>query len=62
MSQHFQGPFGPLVLTFCGPSPNLRAIGQRACLISTPVPDIPPVNNDRGALWENCKRSIGISH
>ena len=22
MSKHFQGPFGPLTLTFCGPSPN----------------------------------------
>ena len=24
MSQHFQGPFGPLVLTFSGPSPNFE--------------------------------------
>ena len=24
MSQHFQGPFGPLVFTFCGPSPNIE--------------------------------------
>ena len=35
MSQHFQGPFGPLVRTFCRPSPNFRAISPRACLIST---------------------------
>ena len=24
MNQHFQGPFGPLVLIFCGPSPNFE--------------------------------------
>ena len=24
MSQHFQGPFGPLFLTFCGPTPNSK--------------------------------------
>ena len=24
MRQHFQGPFGPLVLKFCGPSPNFE--------------------------------------
>ena len=24
MSQYFQGQFGPLVLTFCGPSPNFE--------------------------------------
>ena len=32
--QHFQGPFGPLILTFCmGPQQILRAIDLRACLI-----------------------------
>ena len=37
MSQHFQGPFGSLVLTFCGPGPCqiLIAIGMRDRLIST---------------------------
>ena len=35
MSQHFQGPSGQFVLTFCGP--NLRAIGPRTHFISTPV-------------------------
>ena len=32
MSQQFQGPFEPLVLTFCGPSPNFKGNGQRALL------------------------------
>ena len=35
MSQHFQGPFGPLVLTFLGPYQTLRAIGQRAALFQS---------------------------
>ena len=41
MSQHFQGPFGPLVLTFCGPSPNFKGSWPEGppcygpCLFST---------------------------
>ena len=37
MSQHLQGPFRPFALTFCGLSPILRAIGQRAHLTPTTV-------------------------
>ena len=38
MSQHFQGPFGPLLLSlhFEGPHQIFRVIGPRACLIGTP--------------------------
>ena len=35
MNQQFQGPFGPLVLTFCGPSPNFEGNWPEARLILT---------------------------
>ena len=55
--QHFQGPFGPLVLTFCGPWPNFRAVGPIALLISTPVdgPNLAselPFENPRTSTWK----------
>ena len=37
MSQQFQGPFGPLVVTFCRPLPNFEGDCPRIHLISTPT-------------------------
>ena len=42
MSQHFQGPFGPLVLTFCGRLPNFEG----NCPKGTPYFDPCPKRQD----------------